>query len=221
MIKERIQEKVNQKCLDLYGRPFEKFSEKSRVYASFSKDFLIGIFRLFNGIFRLRNCKVGEFVTVRGNLRVEGAGNIFIGNHCRIWSHMGITQLYAGRGATLVFGDNTFVNTGSIISSSHKIVIGKNGQIANQVIIMDGDFHGVDDRDGSVKTQSIIIEDDVWLATRSMVLKGVRIGKGATVAAWAVVTKDVPPYTLVGGVPAKAIRKITVQESELVAHLSI
>lgn len=218
MIKERIQEKINQKSLDLYGRRSEKFSEKSRVYASFSKDFLIGISRLLNGKFRLRNCKVGEFVTVRGNLRIEGPGNIVIGNHCRIWSHMGTTQLYAGRGATLVLGDNTFVNTNSIISASHNIVIGKNCQIANQVIIMDGDFHGVDDRDGSSKTQSIIIEDDVWLATRSMVLKGVRIGKGATVAAGAVVTKDVPPYTLVGGVPAKAIRKITVPESQLVAH---
>ena len=58
------------------------------------------------------------------------------------------------------------------------------------------------------KSKPIIIEDDAWLATRCMVLKGVTIGKGAVVAAGAVVTKDVPPYTMVAGVPAKAIKKI-------------
>ena len=73
---------------------------------------------------------------------------------------------------------------------------------------MDGDFHGVDDRAEPGKSDAIIIGDNAWLATRSMVLKGVKIGEGATVAAGAVVTKDVAPYTLVGGVPAKLIRKL-------------
>jgi maltose O-acetyltransferase len=54
----------------------------------------------------------------------------------------------------------------------------------------------------------VIIEDNVWLATRCTILKGVTIGHGAVVAAGAVVTRDVPPYTLVGGVPAKIIRYI-------------
>ncbi len=53
---------------------------------------------------------------------------------------------------------------------------------------------------------NIIVEDDVWIGIRAIILSGVRIGQGAIVAAGAVVTKDVPPYAVVGGVPAKVIR---------------
>lgn len=53
---------------------------------------------------------------------------------------------------------------------------------------------------------SIIIEDDVWIGERALILSGVRIGKGAVVGAGSVVTKDVPPYAIVGGVPAKVIK---------------
>lgn len=52
----------------------------------------------------------------------------------------------------------------------------------------------------------IIVEDDVWIGTNVLVLSGVTIGKGSIVAAGAVVTKDVPPYSFVGGVPAKVIK---------------
>jgi acetyltransferase-like isoleucine patch superfamily enzyme len=126
----------------------------------------------------------------------------------KVWSHIGITQLSAGNNARLTIGDDTFINTGVIISARSEVRIGKNCQIANQVIIMDNDFHGVEDRDRPEVAAPVIIEDNVWLATRCTILKGVTIGKGAVVAAGAVVTRDVPPDTLVGGVPAKVIRYI-------------
>ena len=52
----------------------------------------------------------------------------------------------------------------------------------------------------------IVVDDDVWIGYRAMILSGVHIGQGAVVAAGAVVTKDVPPYAIVGGVPAKVIK---------------
>lgn len=58
----------------------------------------------------------------------------------------------------------------------------------------------------AVTNGEIIIEDEVWLGTDAVVMSGVRIGKGAMIAAGSIVTKDVPPYAIVGGIPAKLIR---------------
>lgn len=174
---------------------------------------LTAIFRFINARIALRKCEaVGKMVTVRGFPRIEGEGTIILGDGVKIWSHLAKTQLSVGENATLTINDNTFINTGVIISVRNKVYIGKNCQIANQVIIMDNDFHGVGNRDQPQHPDPIVIEDEVWLATRCIVLKGVTIGRGAVVAAGAVVTKDVPAYTLVGGVPAKIIRHIKPNE---------
>jgi acetyltransferase-like isoleucine patch superfamily enzyme len=184
--------------------------QQSRLAAiiSFCYRGVSGVLRLINAKVKLRNHTVGKMVTVRGNLRVDGNGIIVIGDRVKIWSHIHITQLSVGDKARLTIGDHTFINTGVIISARNKIQIGKNCQIANQVIIMDNDFHGIENRSTPEDPEPVIIEDNVWLATRCTILKGVTIGQGAVVAAGAVVTRDVPPYTLVGGIPAKIIRYI-------------
>ncbi|WP_209332532.1 acyltransferase [Lunatimonas salinarum] len=210
MLKDKIKEKVKEKSLELFDRPFQNNKERFITYWHVVPVLLISFWRLVNARIRLRNCQLGKMVALRGVPRVEGSGKIIIRDRVRIWSHMGITQLYAGRRAVLEIGENTFVNTDTILSASSQIRIGANVQIANQVIIMDGDFHKVGATHEPGKAEGIIIEDDVWIATRAMVLKGVKIGRGATVAAGAVVTKNVEPYTLVAGVPAKEIRKLTV-----------
>jgi acetyltransferase-like isoleucine patch superfamily enzyme len=62
--------------------------------------------------------------------------------------------------------------------------------------------------DQGITAQGIVIEDDVWLGSAAVVTDGVHIGQGAVVAAGAVVTHDVPPHTVVGGVPARVLREI-------------
>ena len=84
------------------------------------------------------------------------------------------------------------------------IFIGKNVNFSSYVMIFTMD-HDPQDPFFGPRVKPVIIEDYVWLSTRCIVLPGVKVGKGAVVAAGAVVTKDVDPYTIVGGVPAKKI----------------
>ena len=65
-----------------------------------------------------------------------------------------------------------------------------------------------------LQRRGLFIEDDVWLGAGAVVTDGVRVGRGAVVAAGAVVTKDVPPHTVVGGVPARIIKEIDGRTSE-------
>jgi acetyltransferase-like isoleucine patch superfamily enzyme len=168
-----------------------------------------GIFwRVILGKWFLRNCKTGSLCTTRGIPRIDANGEIILGNRVKIWSHIHKTQLSAGGKGKLIIGDNTFINVGTIISAHFQIKIGKNVQIAPGVIMMDSDFHGVEDRDAEVIPTPITIADNVWLATRVVVLKGVTIGEGSTIAAGAVVTKDIPSYSLAAGIPATVIKSL-------------
>ncbi|MBI5750778.1 MAG: acyltransferase [Hydrogenophilales bacterium] len=90
--------------------------------------------------------------------------------------------------------------------------------IAQAVTIRDTD-HGFDDvsipmKSQGINTRPVKIEDDVWIGHGAIILRGVTIGAGAVVAAGALVNKDVPPYAIVGGVPAKVIR-MRVQEASI------
>lgn len=176
-----------------------------------------GIFwRIVLGKWFLRNCKTGRLCTMRGIPNIQANGEIILGNRVKIWSHIHTTQLSAGGKGKLIIGDNTFINVGTIVSARFQVKIGENVQIAPGVIIMDSDFHGVDDRDAEVIPTPITIGDNVWLATRAIILKGVTIGEGSTIATGAVVTKNVPPYSLAAGVPARVIKKF---EIKALSHL--
>lgn len=75
------------------------------------------------------------------------------------------------------------------------------------------------DQQGMSNEKPVTICDDVWIGTRVIILPGVTIGTGAVIGAGAVVTKDVPPYAIVGGAPAKLL-KYRFSEEEIAAHLS-
>lgn len=87
-----------------------------------------------------------------------------------------------------------------------KLKFGKNVAIARDVIIRDTDGHEILDEKHRM-VQEIKIGNNVWIGARAMIMKGVTIGDGAIIAAGAIVTKDVPPKTIVAGVPAKVIKE--------------
>ena len=157
---------------------------------------------------RLRSAsKTGKLIFTNGKPDIQNEGTLELGNIVRVWSNVRKCRLSVKKGAKLTIGNNCRIN-GPVIVATNNISIGNNCRIAPDVYVMDGDFHSTSNRLDPGKSSSITIEDDAWVATRAMVMKGVTIGKGAVVAAGSVVTKSVAPYTLVGGVPAKFIRNI-------------
>ena len=104
-------------------------------------------------------------------------------------------------------GDNVVINTGVMLDGRKVLKIGNNVDIGEYVCIWTLQ-HSIDDGVHGLTGDRVIIEDNVWVAPHSIILPGVVIGKGSIVATGAVVTKDVPPYTLVGGIPSKVIKEI-------------
>ncbi|MGV2829435.1 acyltransferase [Myxosarcina sp. GI1(2024)] len=108
-------------------------------------------------------------------------------------------------------GDRTFIGPYSCISGYGKIAIGKDCLIASNVAIT-AHNHAFSDpmrtiREQGFTVQGITIEDDCWLGSAVQVVDGVTIGKGSIVSSGAVVMKDIPPYSIAAGVPAKVIAK--------------
>ena len=111
-------------------------------------------------------------------------------------------------GAHLTIGRGSYMNK-SLIQCSSSILIGDNCAIAGDVLIQDTDFHPMLDEKGNEKpfSKPIVIGNKVWICAKATILKGVTIGDGSVVAAGAVVTKDVPANSLVGGNPARVIKQ--------------
>ena len=102
-------------------------------------------------------------------------------------------------------GNNSVVNSKCLLDGrGGKLIIGDNVDIARETNIWTQE-HDPNDDYHKGKGGSVTIEDYVWIASRVTILPNLRIGKGAVVASGAVVTKDVPPMTIVGGVPARII----------------
>ena len=159
---------------------------------------------------KLRRARsLGRLVFATGALDVhlERAAEVRIGTNVRFHADIHRPRLSVRHKALLSIGDDCLLN-GCIIAANAEVRIGNGVTLGPWAHLMDGDFHGVQDRDGAAASRPIVIGDGAWLATRAMVLKGVTIGRGAVVAAGSVVTKDVEAYTVVAGVPARVVRRL-------------
>lgn len=105
-------------------------------------------------------------------------------------------------------GGNCFINNPVFIDAAAPVTLSHCVSLGHHVVIITSDHVlGTSEfRAGTVRTAPVLIEYGAWIAAGVMILPGVTIGAGAIVAAGAVVTSDIPPNTLVGGIPAKVIR---------------
>jgi maltose O-acetyltransferase len=101
-------------------------------------------------------------------------------------------------------GEDSIIGEGAVLDGRAQLSIGSHVDIASEVMIYNSE-HDVNDENFAANNDKVVIEDYVFIGPRAIILAGVTIGKGAIVGAGAVVTKDVPPYAIVGGVPAKII----------------
>ena len=106
----------------------------------------------------------------------------------------------------LELGSYSHINQSCIIDKRDMIRIGSNVSISHRVSLITG-THNINSKDFHYEKHPIIIHDYVWIGIRAIILPGVEIGEGAVVAAGAVVTKSVPPYSIVAGIPAKIIKE--------------
>ena len=132
--------------------------------------------------------------------KIELGINIYIGHNTILKGY------YKGQ---MKIGDGTWIGQQCFFHSAGNITIGKNVGIGPTVKILTS-FHSEEGRSvpilhSKINFKQVIIEDDADLGIGAIILPGVTIGKGAQIGAGAVVTKDVEPYTVVAGVPAKKI----------------
>lgn len=164
---------------------------------------------IWAGICLRRATQVGKKVRVRGWPSITNNGTLIIGNRVRLISTIATLEL-AVTGGVLQICEGTYINYGCSIAAQKLVRIGANCRIGTYAMITDNNFHSLDPehRDEMPESAPVILEENVWLGGRVIVLPGVTIGAGSAVGAGSVVTHDIPPRSLAVGVPAKVIRDL-------------
>lgn len=152
--------------------------------------------------------RVGKGVRALGKPRIENFGVMTLGDGTLVRSVNVPVELCTADGAELHIGQEVRLNYGTSIGCTGRITIGDRVRIGPYTMIVDNDFHDVYNRNIRPKPRPVVIEDDVWLGAKVSVLPGVTIGRGAIVGTGAVVNKDVAPFSIVAGVPAKLVKQL-------------
>jgi len=181
------------------------------------------LYRRYMDIRHITDC--GENVLINGTVEIRAAGGkIYLGADCLIEGGL-VTET---PDAVISIAKNVYVGGGTVVDCVKAITIDDDVLISYGCTITDSDNHSIrysirkkdlkDWRNGgkhdwsTTVTKPIHICKGVWIGAKAMILKGVVIGEGAVIGAGSVVTKNVPPYTIVAGNPAKIIREIPPDE---------
>lgn len=226
------------KSINLYisrqSRNFWRYLLEQTLYALFGW-IPTPLGMLLRGIFYRLILNMEGWAAIENNVRLRFADNIRLGKGTFLdqgtylhacprgielgegtWiMHGAVLHVYNFRNlphAGITIGKNSLVGEYSVIRGQGGVRIGDRVYTSpfSQLIAVN---HVFDDPsrpfvDQGITAEGIVVEDDVWIGSGAIITDGVRVGKGAVVAAGSVVTKDIPPHTVVGGVPAKVIREI-------------
>ncbi|GBU05937.1 succinyltransferase-like protein [Faecalimonas umbilicata] len=173
--------------------------------------YVLGIFKLvFYKLFMGKNLEMHgkQRLSFKASFRTRKNSKIILQDHAHFAEG---TLLRVTDNAIFKLGKNSGFNSYCVITCRDKIIIGDNVMFGPFVTIHDHDH--IFDTDNNIneegyKTAPIIIEDNVWIGGNVVILKGVTIGTGSVVAAGAIVTKDVPPYSVVYNKRNVVIKKL-------------
>lgn len=163
---------------------------------------VIGLFRLFN-----RQLRVGREATIDPRAFPARGGPIHIGAN----SVVRAGTMLLPSGGWIHIGERTSLNQYIVINGEGGVSIGSDVMIAAFVGMFAAN-HGFSDpsipmrQQGMTSKGGIVIEDDVWIGAHCVILDGVRIGHGSVIAAGSVVSKNIEPFSVVAGVPARVIK---------------
>lgn len=155
------------------------------------------------------------FIRVGGKESKIVIGKRFTACSKILYNSLGVFQRVIIRtvrpGARIVIGDDVGVS-GATISAAQSIMIGNRVLIGSGALITDSDAHAIDPEDRAAGRgpviKPVVIEDDVFIGARAIVLKGVTIGRGSVIGAGAVVTRNVPAYSVAAGNPCRVLRSL-------------
>ncbi|OKH11659.1 transferase [Fischerella major NIES-592] len=180
--------------------------------------------------------RIDKSVYIQNGVEFIGASKIEIGSHVHIFKGVRIdvkgedSRITLEKGVALEkdvtigaldntcvqIGEGTFIGPGVCIAGPGDITIGKRCLIAAHAGIFANNHNFADPTkyiaDQGISRQGIVIGDDCWLGHNVTVLDGVTIGEGSVIGAGAVVNRDIPPYSIAVGVPAKVIKKRGMKE---------
>lgn len=168
--------------------------------------------RLLYGAIRARiagAASFGERPDLRGRVIFELQGNAVIGDRFIADGRLGRVSIMVDKNATLIVGDDVYMNYDVTIDARHEVRIGNHVLMAPLVSIIDDNRHETEPGAPLYKGP-VIIGNNVWLARNVAVMPGASIGDGCVIAANSVVSSDIPPNSLAAGAPARVIRKLDV-----------
>jgi len=167
------------------------------------------VWELTSARLRLRAAtQVGPHARTLGTPRIDNQGTLTLGAHVLLRSVNVPVELAVSPGATLTIGDGCRLNYGVSIAATSRVEIGAHVRIGTYVSIADTDFHDLHRRGERPPSRPVVIEDHVWIGGKATVMRGVRIGRAAVIGTGAVVTRDVAPFAIVAGVPARVVGQV-------------
>jgi acetyltransferase-like isoleucine patch superfamily enzyme len=175
------------------------------------RSLLSDVLAMLNSAWQLRKVEhVGQRSRVWGQVSVSNSGKVVIGDRLRMRSKIVPVDLFTGPQGLLEIGDEVFINFGCSFAAMKFIRIGSRCSIGPYVFIMDNNFHKIEPelRNLSPESYPVVIEENVWIGARAIILPGVTVGHDSVIGAGSVVTENIPPRTVAAGVPARILRSL-------------